>query len=119
MTRVRPIQPWSKTKASIVLYSMEKNHQGEIRPFENSFFSIHDFTNYLRWCPDKGLMIGYKRKNAGKGHSTAVETVSLQVAVKYGTMQMENEVRFKDVYELADFFRKNRDVAQALQVLLK
>jgi hydrogenase maturation factor HypF (carbamoyltransferase family) len=115
--RNRPFQPWSKIKAQIVLHTTDKNHLGEVRDWETVFGSVHDFSNYMRWQPEVGIMIGYKPRH--NQILKEVSTLSASLSVRFGSMEMEKQQAFKDIYEFADFLKANTDIANALQAKIK
>lgn len=112
MGRQKEYQPWSRVKANIVIRFDQRTHQGEVKTYEDEIGSMSEFSNFLRWAPDKAMMLGYKKPDA------EVLSKSINSNVRL-SMQMENEVHFKDVYELNTFLKYNADVAKALQYVPK
>lgn len=114
----RPFQPWSTVKAVIVVRHTQRNHLDEEREYREDIGSIAEFKNFLRWAPDKAMMIGYKRPDPEVLSRSRNSNVRL--SIRYGlTMAMENEVHFKDVHELNLFLRANAEIAKALQYVAK
>lgn len=31
------------------------------KPYEHTFYNYSDLTNYFRWCPDRGALVGFGR----------------------------------------------------------
>lgn len=114
----RPFQPWSTVKAVIVIRFTFRNHLEEEREYREDIGSIPEFKNFLRWAPDKAMMIGYKRPD--EEVLSRSQNSNVRLSIRYGlTTAMENEVHFKDVYELNLFLRQNAEIAKALRYVQK
>lgn len=109
----RPYQPWSKVKANIVVRYTQRNHLDEVRECKDEIGSMSEFSNFLRWAPDKAMMLGYTKPD--EEVLSKSRNSNLRLSIRYGTMAMENEVHFKDVYELNKFLIENKEIAKALQ----
>lgn len=93
----------------ILLRYTYRNHLDEFRQFEDDFISIAAFTGYLRWVPDRAMMIGYTKSDPEILNKTRTSNVQLAINAD-GT-----EWTFKNVFDLAYFLDHNPDIALHLQ----
>lgn len=109
----RPFQPWSIIKATIVVHYTQRNHLDQVRECEEEYSSFSDFTNFLRWAPDKAMMLGYTAPNEEVLRKS--QNSNVRISIRYGlTREMDREEHFKDVPDLIEFLGVNGEIARAL-----
>lgn len=113
MGKQHPFQPWSTIKATIVIRYTNRNHLDQVRECEEDYSSFSDFTNFLRWAPDKAMMLGYTAPNEEVLRKSRNSNV--RISIKYGlTREMDREEHFKDVRDMIEFLGVNGEIAKAL-----
>lgn len=95
--------------AQIILRYTYRNHLDDLREYAVSFVTIHNFANYLRWNPDKAMMIKYGPVDEEQIKNS--RTSNLRMFIQYDG----KEVEFKDAHHFAKFLKENPDVAKQFQ----
>lgn len=97
------------TDTNIELSFTYRNHLNQISECSLSFNSIHDFKNYLRWEPDKAMLIGYGKVDPDRVKITRTSDLTV------GIVDNGLWFGFKTARGFADFLNWNHAVATKLQ----
>lgn len=92
----------------IVLRFTYRNHLGEVNDFAHEFLSIHDLKNYLSSESERAVLIGYKKLDKKLLNA---RSSNVKLCVRAGS----HEEVFNDVFEFADYLKKNKSIAGRLQ----
>lgn len=113
----RPYQPWSRIKVKFYIHYSRKNIiTGEVREEDLEMGSVHDFTGFMQWLPELGMLIGFQPRHNQRLREN-MGYIEGSMSLRWGEdMTMPNEVRFKDVKEFGKFLREHPEIAHALQV---
>jgi hypothetical protein len=96
-------------QALIKLSFCYRNHLDEVREYSLQFTSIPDFTNYLRWEPEKAMLIKY-----GKVDEERIKN-SRTSGVKLSVLSEGSQFVFDDAFKFAEFLRSSPMIARDLQ----
>jgi hypothetical protein len=86
-----------------------RNHLDEVNDYTLEFASIPDFKNYLRWEPEKAMLIGYGKVDEDRVRASRTSNVVVAVATDglwFG---------FYTARGFADFLGWNHSEARKLQ----
>jgi hypothetical protein len=96
-------------KVKIVLRFKFRNHLDQVSDNEVDFPSIHHFRNYLRWEPERAMMIGYGKRDEQRISASRSSDVRLLLIVG------DKEIAFASATEFVKYLDTHPEVAASLQ----
>jgi hypothetical protein len=93
----------------IRVFFLYRNHLDEVRRFEIPFTSVPDLKNYLRWEPEKAMLLGYGKVDEDVIRKSRTSDVTLCIQANGQTYTFVNADQF------AEFLKKEKAIARRLQ----
>jgi hypothetical protein len=97
----------------ILRYTYHDRIHNVFRDCETEFEHIPNFTNYLRWEPERAMAIGYGKVDEERLKNSRSSNV--RVSIWYRTGDQAKEVHFQNAAGLAAFLDENPELAKDLQ----
>jgi hypothetical protein len=99
-------------QALIKLSFCYRNHLDDVKEYSVQFMCIPDFTNYLRWEPEKAMLIGYGKVNEETVRNSRTSNVKISIDHHGRTSTFDTAKQF------GDFLKKSPEIAGLLQLKL-
>jgi len=96
-------------KSRITLSFSYRNHLDETTDHAVHFMSIPDFVNYLRWEPEKAMLIGYGPVNEERVRNSRTQNTKISIAWR------DELFKFETATQLGSFLDNTPLIARELQ----
>lgn len=101
----------------IVLRFTYRNHLNELSEHACEFLSIEDFKNYLRWVPERAMLIGYGKINEDVIKISRSSNVRLSIVFR--DQVKEEEITFNNAASFGQFLRQYNVFARKVGLAIK
>lgn len=89
-----------------------RNHLSQVNDYTLEFSSIPDFKNYLRWEPDKAMLIGYGNVDHERIKKSRTSNTIISISHR------GHNFNFDTAKQFGDFLNQTPEIARLLQYRL-